>query len=45
VNDGTVEGFEDKDLQLETVQFHPEAFGGPRDTEEHFFNALYRRIP
>jgi carbamoyl-phosphate synthase small subunit len=45
VNDGTVEGFEDKDLQLETVQFHPEAFGGPRDTEAHFFNALYRRIP
>jgi carbamoyl-phosphate synthase small subunit len=44
VNDGTVEGFENKDLRLTTVQFHPEAFGGPRDTEAHFFDALYRRI-
>jgi len=44
VNDGTVEGFENKDLCLTTVQFHPEAHGGPRDTEAHFFNALFRRI-
>ncbi len=44
VNDGTVEGFENKDLKLTTVQFHPEAHGGPRDTEAHFFDALYRRI-
>jgi carbamoyl-phosphate synthase small subunit len=44
VNDGTVEGFEDEDLQLTTVQFHPEAFGGPRDTEMHFFDDLFRRI-
>ena len=44
VNDGTVEGFENKDLKLTTVQFHPEAYGGPRDTEAHFFDALYRRI-
>ena len=44
VNDGTVEGFENKDLRLTTVQFHPEAHGGPRDTEAHFFDALYRRI-
>jgi carbamoyl-phosphate synthase small subunit len=42
--DGTVEGFENKDLKLITVQFHPEAHGGPRDTEAHFFDALYRRI-
>ncbi|PKL58053.1 MAG: carbamoyl phosphate synthase small subunit, partial [Methanomicrobiales archaeon HGW-Methanomicrobiales-5] len=33
VNDGTVEGFENKDLKLTTVQFHPEAHGGPQDTE------------
>jgi carbamoyl-phosphate synthase small subunit len=45
VNDGTVEGFENKDLRLTTVQFHPEAYGGPRDTEEHFFDDLFRRIP
>jgi carbamoyl-phosphate synthase small subunit len=44
VNDGTVEGFENKDLCLTTVQFHPEAHGGPRDTEAHFFDALFRRI-
>jgi carbamoyl-phosphate synthase small subunit len=44
VNDGTVEGFENKDLCLTTVQFHPEAFGGPRDTEVHFFDSLFRRI-
>jgi len=44
VNDGTVEGFENKDLRLTTVQFHPEAYGGPRDTEKHFFDDLFRRI-
>jgi carbamoyl-phosphate synthase small subunit len=44
VNDGTVEGFENRDLSLTTVQFHPEAFGGPRDTEGHFFDDLFRRI-
>jgi carbamoyl-phosphate synthase small subunit len=44
VNDGTVEGFENKELNLTTVQFHPEAHGGPRDTESHFFDSLFRRI-
>jgi carbamoyl-phosphate synthase small subunit len=44
VNDGTLEGFENKDLDLTTVQFHPEAHGGPRDTEAHFFDAMFRRI-
>jgi carbamoyl-phosphate synthase small subunit len=44
VNDGTVEGFENEDLGLTTVQFHPEAHGGPRDTETHFFDSLFRRI-
>ena len=44
VNDATLEGFENKDLDLTTVQFHPEAHGGPRDTEAHFFDALFRRI-
>ena len=44
VNDGTVEGFENKDLRLTTVQFHPEAHGGPRDTEAHFFDDLFRRL-
>ncbi len=44
VNDGTLEGFENKDLDLTTVQFHPEAYGGPRDTEAHFFDAMFRRL-
>ncbi|MDD1719226.1 MAG: glutamine-hydrolyzing carbamoyl-phosphate synthase small subunit [Methanoregulaceae archaeon] len=44
VNDGTVEGFEDRDLGITCVQFHPEAHGGPRDTECHFFDEMFRRI-
>jgi carbamoyl-phosphate synthase small subunit len=44
VNDGTVEGFENRDLRLTTVQFHPEAYGGPRDTEAHFFDGMFRRL-
>jgi carbamoyl-phosphate synthase small subunit len=45
VNDGTLEGFEDKDLAISCVQFHPEAHGGPLDTEEHYFGMMFRRIP
>jgi len=44
VNDGTVEGFEDPHLDLTTVQFHPEAHGGPRDTESYFFDSMFRRL-
>ncbi|MDD1671044.1 MAG: glutamine-hydrolyzing carbamoyl-phosphate synthase small subunit [Methanomicrobiales archaeon] len=44
VNDGTVEGFENRDLSISCVQFHPEAHGGPFDTEEHYFDAMFRRI-
>jgi carbamoyl-phosphate synthase small subunit len=45
VNDGTVEGFEDRNLSISCVQFHPEAHGGPLDTEEHYFDEMFRRIP
>ncbi|ABN56922.1 MULTISPECIES: glutamine-hydrolyzing carbamoyl-phosphate synthase small subunit [Methanoculleus] len=45
VNDGSVEGFENRDLAVTCVQFHPEAHGGPRDTEMHFFDRIYREIP
>ncbi len=31
-NDGTCEGFDYPELNAYTVQFHPEACGGPRDT-------------
>lgn len=44
VNDGSVEGFCNDDLNLLCVQFHPEAHGGPRDTERHFFDMMYGRI-
>ncbi len=44
VNDGTVEGFACPDLNIYCVQFHPEAHAGPRDTECHFFDELYRRL-
>jgi hypothetical protein len=44
-NDGTVEGFEVRSLEISCVQFHPEAHGGPRDTEMHFFDDMFRRIP
>jgi carbamoyl-phosphate synthase small subunit len=45
VNDNTVEGFISEDLTLITVQFHPEAHGGPLDTEQPIFDQMYRRIP
>jgi carbamoyl-phosphate synthase small subunit len=44
VNDGTLEGFEDKDLDITCVQFHPEAHGGPHDTEVPFFDSMFRRL-
>ncbi len=44
LNDGTVEGFEVPDLDIHCVQFHPEAHGGPRDTECHFFDLMMGAI-
>ena len=35
-NDGTCEGIDYPELKAFTVQFHPEACGGPRDTEYLF---------
>ncbi len=36
LNDGTVEGMVHDTLPIMTMQFHPEASGGPRDTEYMF---------
>lgn len=36
VNDGTVEGLEYTGKPIKTVQFHPEANAGPRDSEKLF---------
>jgi carbamoyl-phosphate synthase small subunit len=43
-NDGTVEGFEDENLRINCVQFHPEAHAGPMDTECHYFDGMFRRL-
>jgi carbamoyl-phosphate synthase small subunit len=44
VNDGTLEGFEEPYLDMTAVQFHPEAHGGPLDTEIPFFDTMFRRL-
>ena len=36
VNDGTVEGLTYKNKKIFTVQFHPEACAGPKDSEVLF---------
>lgn len=41
-NDKTVEGVAHKDLDIFSVQFHPEAQAGPMDTEETFFSKVVR---
>ncbi len=43
-NDGTLEGFEHRDLDIHCVQFHPEAHAGPHDTEKMYFDLMMRRI-
>jgi carbamoyl-phosphate synthase small subunit len=43
-NDNTIEGFEDENLRINCVQFHPEAHAGPQDTECHYFDGLFRRL-
>ena len=43
-NDGTLEGFEDRYLNIHCVQFHPEAHAGPHDTEKIYFGDMFRRL-
>jgi carbamoyl-phosphate synthase small subunit len=44
-NDGSCEGLEYPGLQCFTVQFHPEACGGPHDTEFLFDRFLAMMQP
>lgn len=39
-NDGTVEAVESDYLDVHAVQYHPEAYPGPRDTEPRFFDRI-----
>ena len=43
LNDGTVEGMVHETLPIFTIQFHPEASGGPRDTE-YMFDEFVRLV-
>jgi carbamoyl-phosphate synthase small subunit len=43
LNDGTVEGMVHETLPIMTMQFHPEASGGPRDTE-YMFDEFVRLV-
>jgi carbamoyl-phosphate synthase small subunit len=45
-NDGTVEGIAYKHGSISSVQFHPEASGGPKDTEflfDAFMETIHRK--
>lgn len=44
VNDNTVEGIAHDYLDIMSVQFHPEASPGPRDTEQWFFDTIIKRV-
>lgn len=39
-NDKTVEGIEHRDLDIMSVQYHPEAHPGPLDTEKIYFDRV-----
>jgi carbamoyl-phosphate synthase small subunit len=40
INDGTAEGLEHEELQISSVQYHPEAGPGPHDSDQYFDNFL-----
>lgn len=45
VNDSTLEGFEDHDLGISCVQFHPEHDGIYDGAEKPIYDIMYRSIP
>ncbi len=42
-NDGTVEAMKDDRMHIMSVQYHPEASPGPRDTN-WFFDSIKKKI-
>ncbi|MEM2990691.1 MAG: glutamine-hydrolyzing carbamoyl-phosphate synthase small subunit [Halobacteria archaeon] len=42
-NDGTIEGMRNRELAIESVQYHPEASPGPRDTS-WFFDKIVEMV-
>jgi len=43
-NDGTVEGIKSDKLDIQAVQYHPEAHPGPLCTEDPFFSSVQRMM-
>jgi carbamoyl-phosphate synthase small subunit len=43
-NDKTVEGLKHRDLEIMSVQYHPEAHPGPLDTEKIFFDRVIETL-
>lgn len=43
-NDNTVEGVSHRDLDILSVQYHPDAHPGPLDTEKLFFDRVYKMM-
>jgi carbamoyl-phosphate synthase small subunit len=41
-NDNTIEGVAHRDLDILSVQYHPDAHPGPMDTEKQFFDKIYK---
>jgi carbamoyl-phosphate synthase small subunit len=44
MNDKTIEGLEHRDLDIMSVQYHPEAHPGPFDTEKIYFDRVVKTM-
>ena len=44
LNDNSIEGMRSKDLRIMCVQYHPEAWPGPSDSDYLFLRCYRRKI-